>query len=69
MKVLPTLDFLGDPLTRETEKFIRMFDQYFDCLNVRSTREFQRKRKPNLKPYSSVNDPRFTVSYDNIIFK
>lgn len=30
-----------------------------NCLNVRSTTEHQRKRKPFLAPYRSVDDPRF----------
>ena len=54
--------FYGDPNTRETERFVRTFDKFFDCLNVRSLDEHRRKRKPNLKPYTSSSDERLTVS-------
>lgn len=37
-----------------------MFDTFFDCLNVRSYEEHNRKRKPFLKPYENVNDERLT---------
>lgn len=43
-----------------TSKLCAMVNSYFDCLNVRSTTEHQRKRKPFLAPYTAVNDPRFT---------
>ncbi|XP_077866435.1 uncharacterized protein LOC144354656 [Saccoglossus kowalevskii] len=41
-----------------TIEFIRNVDKFFDCLNVRSFTEAVKKRKPNLKPYSSPDDPR-----------
>ena len=46
----------------ETERFVRMFDKFFDCLNVRSPDEHQRRLKPNLKPYTRSDDERLTVS-------
>lgn len=39
------------PYTRETERFVRIFDKFFDLMNVRSLKEGIYKRKPNLKPY------------------
>lgn len=53
--------------TTETEKFCRMFDKFFDCLNTRSLLEATRKRKPDLKPYFSSKDSRLEVSYHMII--
>ena len=44
-----------------TVKFIRMIDRAFDCMNVRSKYEGAKKRKPDLLPYTSLNDPRFKV--------
>ncbi len=44
-----------------TVKFLRMNDRMFDCMNVRSSTEGLRKRKPDLLPYTSLNDPRFDV--------
>ena len=35
-----------------------MMDAFFDCLNVRSTTEYQKKRKPFLAPYRSDDDER-----------
>ena len=49
----------GPPDATGTAKLCEMMDSYFDCLNVRSTTEHQRKRKPFLAPYRSVDDPRF----------
>ena len=34
-------------------------DKFFDCTNVRSLVEGERKRKPFQKPYKSVDDERF----------
>ena len=36
-----------------------MFDNLFDCLNVRNTTECITKQKPFLSPYTSVDDERF----------
>ena len=47
------------PDTVGTAQFCEMVDSFFDCLNVRSTVEHQRKRKPFLAPYTSMDDPRF----------
>ena len=35
---------------------------FFDCLNVRSTKEAMFKRKPDLRPYRDPCDPRLSVS-------
>ena len=42
-----------------TAKFCKMVDGFFDCLNVQSPKEHERKRKPFLAPYTSLNDERF----------
>lgn len=63
--VANALDYLGDPQTRETERFVRTFDKFFDCLNVRNKREYVERRKPNLRPYTSLSDERLTVSIAN----
>ena len=47
------------PDTAGTARLCEMVDSFFDCLNVRSTTEHQRKRKPFLAPYTSVEDQRF----------
>ncbi len=55
------LAYFSDPETEETENFIRIFDKFFDCLNSRSFSEWKTSRKPDLKPYTSPNDPRLEV--------
>lgn len=47
--------------TCETQKFIRMVDAFFDCLNVKGPKIGERKRKDNLLPYTSPSDERFKV--------
>lgn len=47
------------PDTAATSELCQMMDYFFDCLNVRSPYEHERKRKPYLKPYTSVQDERF----------
>lgn len=54
--------YVGDPETHETERFIRMFDKFFDCMNTRSFTECFEDRKPDKRPYRSPSDPRFDVS-------
>lgn len=60
--------YFGDPDTFETERFIRIFDKFFDCMNVRSFTECFEKRKPDRRPYRSVDDPRFDVSSYKIVY-
>ena len=55
------LEYFGDPQTRETERFIRHMDRFFDCLNVRSFSESYQKRKDDLRPYISSDDSRLQV--------
>ncbi|KAK3754384.1 hypothetical protein QZH41_002038 [Actinostola sp. cb2023] len=57
--VAAVLRCFGPPEAAATAKFCEMIDSFFDCLNVRSTTEHERKRKPFLAPYRSVNDERF----------
>ena len=39
-------------------KLCEMVDSLFDCLNVRSMRERERKHKPFIAPYMSLNGRR-----------
>ena len=58
--VCDAFTYFGDPSTKE-ERFILMMDCFFDCLNVRSLNQWKEKRKPDLKPYTSADDPRLKV--------
>ena len=42
-----------------TAEFCRMMNDFFDCTNVRSLHEHQRKRNELIKPYTTVDDDRF----------
>ena len=61
--VANALQFYGNPDTTETERFVRTFDKFFDCLNVRSPNEHITKRKEHMKPYSSASDERLLVGF------
>ena len=43
----------------ETAKLCKMMNDFFDCMNVRSTSEHLRKRNSLLAPYKSTSDNRF----------
>ena len=47
--------------THETQRFCYIFDRFFDCLNVRAYSEAQKKLKPDLAPYRTIEDPCFMV--------
>jgi len=53
------LKTFGPAEAAATSKFCEMVDGFIDCVNVRSTAEHQRKRKPFLAPYTSLEDERF----------
>ena len=54
--VAAVLRSFSPPDTAGTAKLCEMVYSFFDCLNVRSACEHQRKRKPFLAPYSSLHD-------------
>ena len=43
-----------------TAEYCLMFDQFFDCVNVKNDIEHRDKQKPNLKPYREVSDGRLS---------
>ena len=53
------LKTFGPAEAAATSKFCEMVDGFFDCLNVRSTTEHQKKLKPFLAPYTHLQDERF----------
>jgi hypothetical protein len=54
--------------TVETRRFILLFDRFFDCLNVRSTKESVVERKPDLRPYRDPADSRLKVNLEAPLF-
>jgi len=54
--VATVLKEFGPPGAVETANLCEMMDAFFDCLNVRSTIEYQKKHKPFLAPYRSDDD-------------
>jgi len=57
------------PYLKETERFVRKFNKFFDLFNVRSLTEYIKQRKPDLEPYRDVEDKRLKVKiiYDAAI--
>ena len=51
------MELAGKPETQETIRFIRTFHKAFECLNASKFGD----TKPDLQPYTDVNDPRFQV--------
>ena len=60
--VANALSYFNDDETTETRLFIRLFDEFFDCLNVTNKLEGTLKRKDARLPYYQANDKRFKVS-------
>ena len=59
--VASAFEYYGEDETSETQLFVKTFDRFFDCLNVRCTSEGTQKRKPDLRPYRDPSDPRLSV--------
>ena len=53
--VANALAYEKKPHLKETERFVRVFDMFFDLMNTRCITEAIKKRKPNFAPYT--NDP------------
>jgi hypothetical protein len=53
------LEESGNSEVLGTAEFCRMMNDFFDCTNVRSLREHERKRNDLIKPYTAVDDDRF----------
>ena len=65
--VSKVLESFGLTESAGTANFCRMMDLFFDCTNVRNTKEGDRKLKPFLQPYRSVNDVRFDWLKDEFL--
>ena len=51
----------------ETATFCQLMNDFFDCCNVRSVDEHQRKNNTLLAPYKKCDDPRFVWLNDTIL--
>ena len=47
---------------RAAVEFVRIFDKFFDLMNIRSASEAIRTRKDNKLPYKAADDHRLIVS-------
>ena len=61
--VSAVLKSFGPPESHGTATLCEMIDKFFDCLNVRSLSEHQRKRKPFIAPYTTYNDQRYVTLF------
>ena len=59
--VANALNYFNLDKTAETEEFVRKFNRFFDCMNVRSMTEGVEKRNPDLRPYLDSEDDRLRV--------
>ena len=60
--VAKALEMSGGSKAEETAHFVTMFNNFFDCLNVRSFTAGQHSRNSFKSPYWSSKDFRLTVS-------
>ena len=65
--VCKALELEGRDDTKETAKFCRVFNKFFDCLNVRCQEECVKRRKPDVRPFRNVTNPRILVGYAYLI--
>ena len=59
--VATALDTFGGMETEETAKFARMFNHFFDCLNVTNYSARMKERNPFKAPYRGPTDFRLKV--------
>ena len=67
MTVANALEYIGDANTRETIRFVKTFDRFFDMLNTRSIEESKYKNKSDLACYRSAEDKRLKVASSYIL--
>ena len=65
--VFQALQSFGPPEAIGTAIYCRMFDKFFDCMDVRNSGKAVTKAKPFLKPYKNVDDERFTWLIDTFL--
>ena len=56
-----------DPSVVGTAMFCQMINDFFDCSNVRSLNEHERKKNDRIKPYESPDDERFVWIKDTFL--
>ena len=56
-----------DPSVVGTAMFCQMVNDFFDCTNVRSTSEHERKRNERIRPYTSPEDERLIWMKDTFL--
>ena len=68
--VAKALQLEGRSDTVETARFCEIFNEFFDCLNVRCQEECVRRRKPDMRPFREETDPRLHIcmAYSYLIF-
>lgn len=62
--VAKDMDSQGWSSAKETVTFIQKVNDWFDCLNGAHSTQGRKKRNENLKPYTSKDDPRFSILDD-----
>ena len=52
---------MDEDATLETRTFIRMFDRFFDIMNIKSPLQGKLQRKDIMEPFQKEDDYRFKV--------
>ena len=60
------LDLINNNDTLETRTFIRMFDRFFDIMNIRTPSDGTREIKEIKRPFTKPDDNRFKVHCTHI---
>ena len=60
-RVADALKFQNKPETEGTQRFVRTFDYFFDCVNGQYKDQGHHSKKEAINPYTDVNDGRFKV--------
>jgi len=66
-RVANALRYQGKPETQGTQKFVRIFDKFFDCLNGQYPNQDMATRKPALRQYTETKDKRFEWLTDTFL--
>ena len=56
-----------DESLTETERFVRNFNKFFDCMNIRCLTEHIHSRNPDKKPFYDTDDKRLKVRANTCI--
>ena len=60
--VAEAISLANDTTLKETERFVRKFNKFFDIMNIRCTTEYIRTKNADKKPFYHADDDRLKVA-------